>query len=128
MEEMELAINAATSPAVQMWMNWMFIVFSTSIAFVWKYNSARVVLLAFVLNLPVAILVFNLTSSVHLIGIAHLFIWGPLAVYLVIVDLKSASFKFASLYGVWVSLLLGTIVVSLVFDVRDIILVLLGMK
>jgi len=128
MEEMELAINAATSPAVQMWMNWMFIVFATSIAFVWKYNSARVVLVAFILSLPGAILVFNLTNTVHLIGIVHLLIWGPLAVYLVIVDLKSSSFKFASIYGVWITLLIGTIVVSLVFDVRDIILVLLGMK
>lgn len=128
MEEMEQAVNAATSPTVQIWMNWMFVVFATSIAFAWKYNSARIVLVAFILTLPLAILVFNLTNSVHLIGIAHLLIWGPLAVYLVIVDLKSSTFKFASLYGVWIALLLGTIVVSLVFDVRDIILVLLGTK
>ena len=128
MDEMEQAINAATSPAVQMWMNWMFIVFATSIAFVWKYNSARIVLVAFILTLPGAMLVYSLTNSVHLIGIAHLLIWGPLAVYLVIRDLKSASFRFGSIYGIWIILLLGTIVVSLVFDVRDIILVLLGTK
>ena len=128
MEEMEQAINAATSPAVQMWMNWMFVIFATSIAFAWKYKTARIVLVAFIVNLPVAMLVFSLTNSVHLIGIAHLLIWGPLAVYIVISDLKSSSFKPASLYGVWIILLLGTIVVSLIFDVRDITLVLLGTK
>jgi len=128
MEEMELAINAATTPAVQIWMNWMILVFIVSIVFVWKYKAARIVLAAFILTLPIAMLIFNLSKSVHLIGIAHLIIWGPLAFYLIKYEIKSPPFNFKSVYGVWVILLLGTIAISLVFDVRDIILVMLGEK
>ncbi len=128
MEEMELAINAATTPAVQLWMNWMIFIFIISIVFVWKYKAARIVLAAFILTLPMAMLIFNLSKSVHLIGIAHLILWGPLAFYLIKYEIKIPSFNFKSVYGVWVMLLLGTIVISLVFDARDIILVMLGEK
>jgi len=31
MEEMEAAINAATSPAVKIWMNWMLAIFAASL-------------------------------------------------------------------------------------------------
>jgi len=127
-EEMELAINAATTPAVQIWMYWMMLVFAISLLFVWKYKAARIVLVSFILTMPVALLIFNLSKSVHLIGIAHLIIWGPLAFFLIKYELKRSSFSFKSAYGVWVMLLLGTIAISLVFDIRDIILVMLGEK
>lgn len=128
MKEMELAVEAVTTPAVQMWINWMMFIFLASILFVWKYKAARIVLGAFVLTLPLAILVFNVSKSAHLIGIAHIVVWGPLAFFLIKNELKRPSFSFKSAYGVWMVLLLGTIAVSLVFDVRDIVLVMLGQK
>jgi len=128
MEEMQLAIDAATTPAVKVWMNWMLLIFLLSVVFVWKHVGARYVLGAFFLTIPFAMVVFNLTQSAHLVGISHILVWGPLAYFLIRRDVKNASFKPASPYGVWLILLLGTIAVSLIFDVRDIILVMLGMK
>lgn len=128
MEEMDLAIKAATTPAVQIWMNWMLIVFAVSIIFSWKHKNARFVLAAFILSIPVGLFIFSLTKSAHLIGIAHILLWGPLAVYLILKDVRGGSFKPRTPYGIWIILLLSTIFISLFFDIRDAVMILSGMK
>jgi hypothetical protein len=126
--QMVLAIQEAITPAIRIWLYWIAIIFLSSVIFVWEYKSARIVLAAFFLTLPVAILVFRLSNSAHLIGIAHIAVWGPLAFYLIKSELMRSSFQYSAPYGVWIVLLLATIAVSLAFDVRDIVLVLLGRK
>ena len=128
MEELDAAMKAGTSQAVQYWMNWMLVVFASSLFFVWKHKPARLVLAAFILTMPIGFAIWIMTKNVHLLGIAHLFIWLPLLVYLYIKVIKTQEFKLKSLYGVWVTLLSSTILVSLVFDVRDLFLVLTGSK
>jgi len=113
---------------VQIWMNWMMFIFLSSIFFVWKYKTARGVLVSFFLTMLLGIFVYYLTNTVHLLGIPHIIIWLPLLIFLYRLDFKSESFKKASPYGVWVILLATTIVVSLIFDVRDIFLVSIGSK
>jgi hypothetical protein len=126
--QMILAVQEVTTPAVKIWLYWIIIIFLSSVIFVWEYKSARIVLASFILTLPIAIIVFSISESAHLIGIAHIAVWGPLAFYLIKSDLMRSSFQYSSPYGVWIILLLGTIAVSIVFDVRDITLVLLGKK
>jgi hypothetical protein len=67
-------------------------------------------------------------SNAHSLGIAHLILWAPLLFALVKYEIKQDDFKFASIYGVWLSLLMITIDVSLVFDIRDIAMIGLGYK
>jgi hypothetical protein len=43
-------------------------------------------------------------------------------------EVKSDGFKFQSPYGVWAMLLMTTIMISLLFDIRDIVLVGIGQK
>jgi len=126
--QMVLAIQEAITPAIRIWLYWIAIIFLSSVTFVWEYKSARIVLAAFILTLPVAILVFRLLNNAHLIGIAHIAVWGPLVFYLIKSDLMRPSFQYSSPYGVWILLLVGTIAVSLAFDARDIALVVLGKK
>jgi hypothetical protein len=128
MEEMTSAINAATSPAVQMWMNWMLAIFALSIIFVWKYKGARWVLLAFLLSMPVGYFIFQATQDPWLLGIPHILLWLPLAIYLIAVELKRPEVRLPSIYGVWLMILLGTIAISLVFDFRDVFQVLSGSR
>jgi hypothetical protein len=124
MDEMTQAINSATTPNVQLWMNWMLVIFALSILFVWKYHSARYVLVAFILSALLGLAVFKLTKEPHLIGIAHIVLWGPLAFYLYFKVMKDKTFKLKSVFGIWLVMLLATILISLVFDIRDIVLVL----
>ena len=128
MEELDVAMKAGTSQAVQYWMNWMLLVFISSLFFVWRYKPARVVLAAFILTMPIGFAIWSMTKNVHLLGIAHLLIWLPLLVYLYNKVIKTKEFEFKSLYGVWLSLLSITILVSLVFDVRDLFLIFTGAK
>lgn len=128
MEEMNTALAASMSPVVRVWVNWMVAIFLVSILFTWKHTSARIILAAFILTIPVALLTWELSGNVHLLGIPHLIVWLPLAVYLVKTEIAGNITRLKSAYGIYIMLLLFTIVTSLVFDIRDIILVSTGMK
>jgi len=129
MFEMMEEVNAqmATAPQwVQYWMNWMMGIFMASVLFVWKHKVARYSLAAFLITIPVGMVIFHFTHNVHLLGIAHLIVWGPLLVYLFKSSIKGQNLK--NPLGVWVFLLASTITISLLFDVRDLVLIALGKK
>ena len=128
MEEMGIAVNAVTSDSVKIWMNWMMLIFILSLLFIYKHVSARYIFGAFVLTIPLALWIFNLTKSPHLIGIAHIIAWLPLAIYLIRVEIIGKTEKLKSIYGVYLTLIIATIFISLFFDIRDSILIGLGMK
>lgn len=122
-------MQQATSLPVQIWMNWMMLVFAFSIVFVWTRVSARYVLLTLLLSMPVSLVIYWTTGNVHLLGLSHILLWLPLLLLLWKRDFRSsADFRLTSFYGIWLTALSATIIVSLVFDVRDVILVVLGMK
>ncbi len=127
MEEMEVAINAASSPAVKIWMNWMLVIFLSSIVFVWRHKTAWAILVTLLLSLPLAIYIFDLTQSVPLIGLAHIILWLPLAIFLIITEFKSKKAQLKTPYGIYIVLLLITIAISLFFDIRDAVLILFEM-
>lgn len=127
-QEMQQAIEMGSSPAVQLWINWMGIVFMASILFVWKHKSARMALGAMLLTLPLAFFIYNMSGSIHLIGIAHMVFWGPLTYYLISHEIRTPAFNIKSTYNIWLVLLTATIIISLIFDVRDTYLVLMGQK
>jgi hypothetical protein len=114
--------------AVQYWMNWMGLVFLFSIVFVWKKKAARYVLLAMLLPMLIGLLIFYWFETVHLMGVGHLLVWIPLFYYLLRCEIPKELFTFKSLYGVWMGLLMGTIAISVIFDIRDVVLVLVGSK
>jgi len=128
MEEMEIAINATTSDVVKIWMNWMMIIFLSSIFFTYKHVSARFIFISLFIAFPIALIIFNITKSPYLVGASHIIIWIPLAIYLIKVEVIGKVEKLKSVYGVYLILLLATIVISLFFDIRDTALILLGMK
>ena len=127
MEAFNLAVEAVAldNPVVGYWMNWMMLISLAAIFFVWRHKPARYALAALFIIFPIALLIFNQTGEVHLIGIAHLLVWGPLAVYMYQICRQGEVNK-KSLYGIWFMLFLATIVISMLFDVRDIFLVLTG--
>ena len=123
MQEMMAAVDAVATPNVAIWMNWMFAIFVLSVVFVWKYKGARVVLTVFILSIPAGVLFFQWTKDPWLLGVVHIVFWLPLAVYLLTVEFKRPEVRTASIYGVWLILLLATIAISLVLDVRDLSLI-----
>ncbi len=128
MDEFNAAMKAGTTTVVQYWMNWMLLVFASSLFFIRKHNPARIVLMVFILTLPIGWTIWLLSKNVHLLGIAHLILWLPLLVYLYTRVIKNNEYKIKTTYGVWVVLLVVTILISLIFDIRDVFLVFTGAK
>lgn len=134
MEEINAALKAGTSPGVQLWMNWMGIIFLLSLIFVWKFKPARWAFAAIVGTGILVSIIWSMTQNVHLFGVAHLILWTPLAIYLwkQVLSSDARAGADAGLYSfahfIWAALLFLTIVISLVFDVRDVVLVLTGAK
>ena len=124
MEEMDAAISAASSPAVKIWMNWMVIIFLASLCFVWKHKTAWAVVATLLLSLPLALYIFEQTQSVPLIGLAHIALWPFLVIFLYIKELKGKTENLKTPYGIYIVLLLATIIISLYFDIRDAIIIL----
>ncbi len=126
--EINTAMLAETTPIVQIWMNWMVGLFFASIIFIWHKKSARFVLATILLTLVFAAVIFYFTKNVHLFSVPHLVLWAPLAIYLIKTEFRKPDFKYLSIYGIYLTLLVATIAVSLVFDIRDLILISMGMK
>ena len=131
MEALQAQINAQMAvlgTPVELWMNWMVIIFMCSLLFAWQDKEARWAFAALAISLPTALLIFKLWGNVHLFGLAHLLWWTPLLVYLVLSFQRQAKFKQWGPLRLWHHLLCVTIVISLVFDLRDIYLVISGVK
>jgi hypothetical protein len=130
MEELNAAMELliADKPLVGYWMNWMGIVMLASVLFAWWKKPARWVFLSFLLIFAVAMGVYTLSGNIHLMGVAHLIIWPFLTYYLLKSVIMEKGFNAKSIYGVWVILVVLTVIISMLFDVRDLILVLMGMK
>jgi len=128
-EEINAQLAIIAQP-VQIWMNWMMLVFLASIIFVRKHMEARFTLGAFLLSAPVAAVVFMIWKNVHLFGVAHLVVWTPLLAYFVCKFRNSDEEKYQAwgAYKIWAILLMSTISVSLLFDIRDIYVVIEGTK
>lgn len=131
LQDINAAMETGTTALVKVWMNWMGLIFMASIFFVWKHWPARIAFLALIATGFAVINIWSQTKNVHLFGVAHILIWGPLAVYLwsqVISSKSRAAAQTHKLYFIWAVLLFLTIVISLIFDVRDIYLVMKDLK
>ena len=136
LDVMREMMAAETSAIVRLWMNWMMLIFISSLAFVAKFKAARWTFLAIIGTIVLALITWTVTKNIHLFGIPHLLIWIPLAVYLwrstlsptARLNMPPIKGAYSKAHMVWVSLLFITILISLVFDVRDVALVANGTK
>ena len=136
LDVMREMMAAETSDIVRLWMNWMMLIFISSLAFVAKFKAARWTFLAIIGTIVLALITWAVSKNIHLFGIPHLIIWTPLAVYLwkstlsptARLDRPAIQGVYSKAHIVWVCLLFVTILISLVFDVRDVFLVVSGVK
>ena len=128
-------VVAEISITVRVWMYWMMFIFITSLAFVAKFKPARWAFATIIATMVLAVITWKATANIHLFGIPHLIAWTPLAVYLWVSTLspsaRSASqtiSTYSKAHVTWAALLFVTIIISLVFDARDLYLVMSGAK
>lgn len=109
----------------------MAFIFFVSVFFMWRRVPARVVFIAMLATIGSVLYIWQLTKNVHLFGVAHILIWFPLAVYLLAAVLSKKGrerYRPHRAFYIWICLLVATIITSLIFDVRDIYMVMMGTK
>lgn len=109
---------------VEIWVCFMGIVFMMAIPFSFVRTEARWALAAMTLAFPAMMGLFAVVGYVRLLGLVHVVLWTPLAVFLWRrrVDWRIRE----TLAGKWLALLFATVLVSLAFDYVDVVRYLLG--
>lgn len=112
---------------VRLWLDWLlFVVIALPFALlVWK-QSRIVVLAAIIADIPAGLgtaWIYQHMGYVKLLGLAHIFFWTPLAVYLYM-QLKRTDLP---QWPRWIIMVvLATLVISLAFDYTDTLRYILG--
>ncbi|MEQ9143664.1 MAG: hypothetical protein RLO08_04825 [Parvibaculaceae bacterium] len=113
------AYVAALPRWVQLWMNWMGIVlFLGSLVFSFFGREARWMLLAMVLSLAATMGLGMTVGWNGLWGLAHIVFWTPVVIY---IFRRLPEINKTSVYGIWLLTAQATMVISLVFDVKDVV-------
>ena len=118
------AYVAALPQWVQYWMFWMLAVLGVgSLVFSFFRSEARWLLLAFFLSIVAAMGLGMTIGWNKLWGVTHLVFWTPAVVLFI---RRWGQIDKKSIYGVWFVAALATMIVSLVFDAKDIVEYLMG--
>ena len=119
------AYIAALPYWVQLWMYWMMgVLFLGSFVASFFRVEARWLFLSFVLTI-IATMTLGMTVGWNkLWGATHLILWTPVAIYFF---KRWPRIEKRSLYGVWFTLALATMCISLVFDAKDVVEYVMGM-
>ena len=113
------AYVAALPQWVQYWMFWMLAVLgSGSLVFSFFGSEARWLLLAFFLSIVAAMGLGMTIGWNKLWGVTHLVFWTPVVVLFI---RRRGQIDKKSVYGVWFVAALATMIVSLVFDAKDVV-------
>jgi hypothetical protein len=121
---------AELSQPVKIWVNWMMFIFLAGILFSKQHREARWAVASFIGTMVLAMGVFLIWHNIHLFSLAHLVIWPPLLIYLLRNWQAKEEDKYRKWgpFKIWLTLLIATILISLPFDARDLILVIIGSK
>mgnify|MGYP003142945836 CR=1 FL=1 len=112
------AYVAALPQWVQLWMNWMTLVLGVgAIVFSIFKVEARWLLLAMLLTVPATMMMGVYVGWNGLWGLTHILLWTPVVIYMA---RRLSLIEVRSVYGAWYVLALGTMVISLIFDIKDV--------
>jgi hypothetical protein len=84
-----------------------------SVVFAVRHSEARWVLVALVVSVPLMNLLFDTYGYVRVLGLAHVLVWTPLLVFLL---LRRSRIGVKTPFGVWLHALMLTNAISLAID------------
>ena len=103
---------------VQLWMTFMMLALVPALVFMFRYAEARVTVAAVLYSFVMTTFINIATEGPTLLwGLAHLLFW-PIPVIYTLVRFKQINWR--SIYGYWLALANAVMVISIVFDVRDV--------
>ncbi len=115
----EISAQVAALPvAFQLWFNWMGLVIVLAPILFVRHRQGRVALVFSAIFIAVQMPLVRMTGLTNLLSLTHWLIWGPLLYYLCR-ELRGGRIARRSVFGAWAATASATIIISLVFDVRD---------
>lgn len=106
------------------WVNWMSAVFFLAVPFALVRAEARWAILVMVLTFPAMMWLYAQIGYVRLLGVVHVALWTPFALYL---WMRRDRWRVReTLSGKWILALFATMLVSLAFDYADVVRYALG--
>ena len=124
MKQMMQAVQAETTPLVQAWLNFMTLVLVVGGGvFMFSHTTALLVFLSAIASLIAAIFLFGRFKNIYVLGVTHIPLWGPLVAYIFATEFAGGA-DFSQIYTIWLAVASLVMVTSLIFDVRDLYLVL----
>jgi len=124
MKQMMQAVRAQTTPLVRGWLNFMTLVLvAGGGVFMFEHIAALLVFLSAIASLLVSIILFAKFQTIYVLGATHIPLWGPLVAYILATELLGGA-DFTQPFVIWMATATFVMIVSLIFDVRDLYLVL----
>ncbi len=112
---------------VYIWVMFMGFIFMLSIPFSFKNKQARLILLATLILAPIIMMaLYAKFGYERILGLRHIIGWTPI-LYILIKDRKSWRSSTA-IAGKWLTLTIIVMLISLVFDVTDVVRYALGSR
>ena len=117
------AVLTETKPAVIIWLNFMSLVLvGGGAVFMFDHTAALLIFISAILSLVAAIVLFGKFQNIYVLGATHIPLWGPLVAFIAATEFAGGA-DFSQPYTLWLALASLVMVVSLVFDARDLYLV-----
>ena len=124
MISMMKAVMTQTSPLVIVWLNFMSVVLVVGGAvFMFSHTLALLVFLSAIASLLIAIVLFRMFQNIYVLGATHIPLWAPLVAYIFFAEFADGTADFSESYTKWLATAALVMLVSLIFDVRDLYLV-----
>lgn len=124
MKNLPQAVQSQISTPVMIWANFMGLVLvAGSAIFMFSHGAALLVFAATMAAFVIAFALYQFRPNIYVIGIPQLFLWTPLVAYLYRTEFAGGAADFSQWFAIWLGVALATMVISILFDVRDLYLV-----
>lgn len=106
------------SPILRIWFVWLGLVILV-LPFVFiRHRQGRVAVIFSLVFIAIQFPLLHVFGIGYFLSLPHLVLWIPLFIYLSR-ELKAGRIQLHSPFGVWTLIAIATLLVSLVFDIRD---------
>lgn len=124
MNNLPKAVQSQISKPVMIWANFMGLVLvAGSAIFMFSHSAALLIFIATMAAFAISFVLFQIRPNIYVIGIPQIILWGPLLVYLYRIEFAGGGADFSQWFTVWLGVASATMIISILFDLRDLYLV-----
>lgn len=125
MKNLPQAVQAEASKPVMVWLNYMglLLLIGSAVFMFGNTIALMIVFAATIISGISAFTLFQIYPNTYIVGIPQLIFWSPLLIYIFATEFAGGAADFSRPFIIWLTIASLTMLVSLVFDVRDLYLV-----